>query len=62
MDAILSWPWLIAVLAGLNLLSNWRLRKVRKREGSSLKLRLLQGTVIVISGLLVFTVVYQVFL
>ena len=60
MRAIFSSSWTVIVLVFLNLGANWYLNKLPEDEKSSTKGKLLKGSMVVISGLLLVSVAFLI--
>ena len=59
MSAIFSSSWTVIVLVFLNIAVSWYLNRLPEEEKSSGKGKLLKGSMVIIVGLLVFSVVYS---
>ena len=51
---------MVTILVGLNLILNWGLNKIAEEEKSSAKGKLIKGSMVVITGLLVVSIVYNI--
>ena|GEM_PF-6160413 len=60
MSNIFSSTWMVTILVGLNLILNWGLNKIPEEEKSSAKGKLIKGSMVVITGLLVVSIVYNI--
>ncbi|MBS3786903.1 hypothetical protein KGY79_01755 [Candidatus Bipolaricaulota bacterium] len=60
MSNILSSTWAVTLLVVLNLILNWGLNRIPEEERSSTKGKLIKGSMVVITGLLVVSIVFTV--